>query len=347
MKKIILLLLIASLAGGYYFFYKSTSSDASKNTNLQKVYAIKAEQKKRIVSVHTVGVVRASERVILSSNTTDYVKEIFFKDGELVQKGDKLVTLISDVLESELQEAKARKQEAQQQFERFKNLLKNQYSAKSQYDKQEAELLSANAKLLRIEALINARTIKAPFTGILGFKKVSVGALLKPGNPIVALDMVRPIYIEFYLSEKYLYQIKQGQPFFAQSAALPDKIFTAKIDLIENRVDEGIGSILVRGVYDNEDLLLKPGMSLNVKVPVSNSIVTPIPEEALLIDGSKRYIFVLYPNSNQAKQVFIKIIRRIGQEVDISDQFPPGTQIITQGGHKISDGEKVEVIYGK
>lgn len=294
-------------------------------------------------TLEATGTARAYESVTISANVTEYVKTLHFEDGEEVKKGRLLVELNAAEEQALLAEAQARLHEADLHYERLKKLLKQNFSAQSEYDAQKANLESAKAKLDQIQTMIDERNIKAPFDGILGFRQVSEGALVEPGDQIVTLDMIQPIRIDFTVSEQYLSQIQVGELFKATSVAFPGEVFEGKIATILVRIDEQTRAASIRGLIPNEHLKLKPGMLLNVTLTLASEDVMTIPEEALLAEEDQRYVFVLQPGETKVKRHPVVLVGRRGGLVDIKNGLDPKSMVVTQGAFKLKDGQEVMV----
>lgn len=294
-------------------------------------------------TLEAIGTARAYESVTISANVTEYVEALHFEDGDQVKKGALLVELNTAEERARLAEAQARLHEANLHYERLKNLLKQNFSAQSEYDAQKAKLEAAKAKLDQINTMIHERKINAPFDGILGFRQLSEGALVQPGDPIVTLDMIQPIRVDFTVAEQYVNQIQVGKLFQATSVAFPGTVFEGKITTILVRVDEQTRSASVRGLIPNEPLKLTPGMLLNITLTLASESVTTIPEEALLAEDGQRYVFTLHPGQTRVKRQPVVLISRREGVVDVKNGLDPRAMIVTQGAFKLQDGQEVIV----
>ena len=273
------LLLLACFA--YYFYKQSVVYEIpSKPKRHVSVSVVLLKYETITPDIEAIGSTKAFESVTISANITEFVRKIHFNDGDSVKKGDVLVELESEEEKAQLVSAKARLIEAKLHYKRTLKLLKDRYSAQSEHDTREADLKSAKAQLDQMQAKLKDRIIRAPFSGILGFRQISEGTLLEPGDKIVTLDMLQPIKVDFSLAERYLSQIYKGQPFIAYSVAYPDKVFKGKIATIRSRIEEQTRTVMVRGVIDNQLNQLKPGMLLKINIPLSPKKVLVIPEQA-------------------------------------------------------------------
>ncbi len=327
------------------YFFQSPSGNIKPHflSGTTVVDAVKVKQHKVQEKVEAIASAKAIESVMISPSVTEYVKTIYFKQGKRVKKGDLLVLLDSAEEEARLQEAEAMVVEAELQYQRLKGLLKDKYTAQSEFDKQYSLVKIAKARVQRIKSMIKDRMLRAPFDGRLGIKKVSEGALLKPGEAIVTLDKIQPIEVNFSIPERYYASLKVGLPFSATISAYPHKIFHGKIATLDTRFDETIRSIAVRGLVDNKAHLIHPGMLLKISLPISEQQLLVIPEDALLAEGEDRYVFVIDKATNKVHRKSISIISRRGPWLDVKADIAAGSLIVTNGGFKLKDGQQVKI----
>lgn len=348
MKKLLTLLIIITLITGIFFIYEYQTNAGSKQKRLParspiSVKVVPAQQKEIMQTIESIGTAKAFESVTITANVTEYVRKLYFDDGHTVKQGDILVELSSQEEKSRLQEAKAKLLEAQQQYDRITNLLKKSFSAKSEYDTQKANLESAKAQVDQYQSQLNDRVIKAPFDGILGFRQISVGTLLEPGDAVVTLDMINQLKVDFAIPEKLLTKIKKNQSFLAKSIAYPKAHFNGHIETIDARLDEASRSIMVRGIIDNQALKLKPGMLLKIELPIGKQSIIKIPESALLAQGKQRFIFIV--KAGKAIKRNIKVIRRRGNEVDVGGDVHAKDLVVCEGAFKLRSGQEVTVVH--
>lgn len=292
-------------------------------------------------NIEAVGTAKAFESVVISSNVTEYLRKIYFKDGQSVKKGEVLVSLETAEEKAQLASLKAKYRETKLRFERSQKLHKQRYVASSEYDTNQAQMEFAKAQIQTIEAKINDRIIKAPFDGVLGIKQVSEGALLEAGDPIVTLDMLDPIKVDMRLPARFLSQIKIGQTIKVKTAAYPKRWFTGKINVISSRFDEQTRTIKVIAIISNKQTELHPGMLFTICIPTKPKKVFLIPEQALLAQGTERYIYVI--EDNKAKKVIVKLIARHNAYVEIEANLEPQQAVVVEGGFKLKPNQAVDV----
>ncbi|MDR0555961.1 MAG: efflux RND transporter periplasmic adaptor subunit [Holosporaceae bacterium] len=295
------------------------------------------------VVLKSIGTAISNESVDIMSHVTQAVNSIHFSDCEYVKKGQLLVQMNIEKKTAEKKQAEISLREQEREFQRLEILKqKNVVSAKD-YDTQKTRLHDAQAKLDVIKADLKESSILAPFNGVLGIRKVSVGALLTPGSIITTIDDIDKIKVDFALPEKYSLLLKHGLRITVRSAALKDKKFEGVILAVVPRVSAVSRSITVRGRVDNPDHLLKPGMMLKISLKLKDREILRIPERALASIGERHYVFVLNRNK-YVKRKYVDIGERSHGFVEIESGLNVGEKIVSDGISKLSDGDVVTVV---
>jgi len=366
MKQVIVIVILAAVVGtGWYFrtdlpfvgalFAEDRGGgDQAAERPPTPVDVEPARAEDITVSLEAVGTTRANEAVTVTSKVRGIVTEINFEEGELVEAGDVLIELEASEEKAEIQERQAelemRRAElanARQLYERAIRLLETNNVPQARVDELKAELDAAEAAVRVAEASIRAAQarltnyrIVAPFSGRLGLRHISIGALIEPGTPITSLDDLMPIKLDFQVPERSMRDVHTGQEITAQTAAYPDRVFFGKVTSIDTRVDQVTRAVEVRALIPNEDEFLRPGLFMNVTLGVStrpDAII--VPEEALIAEGNARYLFVV--RDGVAKQVFVDLGQRLPGEVEVLSGVEPGDLVVTGGSQKLRDGAPV------
>jgi membrane fusion protein, multidrug efflux system len=291
--------------------------------------------------VEAVGTARANESVTIAAKVTDTISKVRFEDGDLVSPGQVLLELTNREETALLAEAQANLEEARRQLERFEDLLKQRTVPISQVDEARARFAAADARYQSIVARLADRLIRAPFGGVLGFRRVSEGALIAPGTPIVTLDDLSVIKLDFSLPETYIGLLQVGMQLAARSAAFPDREFPATVRTVESRIDPVTRAATVRAHIANEDLLLRPGMLLTVKLVTAERLALMVPEDALIQRSSESFVYAIEEGMAQMRQVSHGV--RSGGWVEILAGLVPGDAVITEGVIKVRPGAPVRV----
>ena len=303
------------------------------------VATVASRQESIAEQVEALGTARANESVDITAKNTNLVKAIHFQDGQRVSKGDLLVELDSAAVRADLAVAQAALTDSKSQFERSRELLAKQLVSKSQYEQLEAAMQGNEARLAAARARLEDTVIRAPFSGRVGLRRVSVGSLVNPGTVIATLDDVSTIKLDFRVPETLLGVLRPGLELVAGSPAFPARTFKGKISSIDTRVDEATRSITARALLPNPEGVLKPGMFLTVRLEQDRRDAVVIPEEALVPETDKQFVFVI--NDGVAAKREVKIGRRTPGSVEIVAGITAGERVVTEGTQSIRDGSQV------
>lgn len=295
--------------------------------------------------LEALGTATANESVAVTAKVTETVRRVNFSDGMEVGKGAILVELTNAEEQAQLAEYRANLAEAEQQFDRISGLVRRGNAAESVLDQQTEAVDTAKARIDGAIARLNDRLIRAPFAGILGFRRVSPGTLVTPNTIIATLDDISVIKLDFPVPEIFIAAVRPGQEIEARSAAYPDMTFSGVVSTVNSRVDPATRAVTVRAVLPNQDHLLKPGMLLSVVVFKGSSETLVVPEEALVPVQKRQFVFVV-GDDGVARRRQVTIGRRRPGRVEILDGLKLGERVITEGAMKIRPGSKVRVLEG-
>jgi membrane fusion protein (multidrug efflux system) len=289
--------------------------------------------------LEALGNARANESVDVSSKSSNVVMAIRFRDGERVQRGQVLVQLDDAQTRADVAAAQATLTESESQFNRSRELMQTQALSKSSYDQLEATLKANRARLQSAQARLEDTVIRAPFSGRVGLRRVSVGTLISPGDVITTLDDTSVIKLDFSVPENFLSSLREGLTVRATAPAYPGRAFAGKVASIDSRVDMSTRSVIVRALLANEDGALKPGMFLNVSLANDERDALVIPEEALTPEAEKQYVYVVADGRASRREV--RIGGRRPGSVEVLAGVEPGELVIVEGTQKVRDGAAV------
>lgn len=289
--------------------------------------------------VEAIGTTFANESITLTAQVTDTISVIRFEDGQFVNGGDVLVELTNSEETALLAESEANRNDAATQFARLENLGKDGSVPLSEVDEASSRLAAEEARYESVLARLNDRLIRAPFSGLLGFRQVSTGTLLSPGTPITTLDDISIIKLDFSIPEVYLSLVEPGMELQATSSAFPDTPFNATVRTIGSRVDPVTRSAVVRAHIDNPERLLRPGMLLTVRLTTERREALMVPETAMLQRASRAYVYTV--DNGTATMVQIENGVRYHGWVEVLSGLSAGTPVIAEGVIKIRDGSAV------
>lgn len=306
------------------------------------VVVAKVEPQDFVDQVESIGTALANESVAITAKVTETVTRVNFEDGDYVDAGDILVELTNAEETALLSEAKANVAEATRQFERVQNLIRQKLAAETQLDVERNRMQTAEARYEGIVARLDDRLIRAPFSGKLGFRNVSPGTLLTPNVPLTTLDDISSIKLEFSIPESYLASVAIGQDVEAKSIAYPDKVFSGELVTIGSRVDPTTRTITLRARLDNPELLLRPGMLLNVLLIQNRQRYLALPEAAVVPVQNKQFAYVVVDGKAERKE--FRAGRRVPGFVEVLEGFVEGDQVVTEGIIKLRPGSMVKVL---
>ena len=289
--------------------------------------------------LEALGNARANESVDVSSKTSNVVMAIRFRDGERVQRGQVLVQLDDAQTRADVAAAQATLTDSESQFNRSRELMQTQALSKSSYDQLEATLKANRARLQSAQARLEDTVIRAPFSGRVGLRRVSVGTLISPGDVITTLDDTSVIKLDFSVPENFLSSLREGLSVRATAPAYPGRSFTGKVASIDSRVDMTTRSVIVRALLANDDGALKPGMFLNVSLANDERESLVIPEEALTPEAEKQYVYVVVDGRASRREV--RIGGRRPGTVEVLSGLKAGERVIVEGTQKVRDGAAV------
>lgn len=292
------------------------------------------------------GTLKAYESTILSSTITDTVDTIYFDDGDEVNAGDVLVEMTHAEEKALLQEAKSSLAEAKRQYDRLVTLIKTDSTSQSLLDETRLSYESAKARLAAAQARLDNHIIKAPFSGRVGLRDISVGTLVTPGDAITTLDKVDALKLDITLPATALSSVRKGISMSAVALANTKANHTAVISSVDTRVDPITRSILVRATVQNQTFALLPGMQMRAQIESQPQNVLLIPEEALVRNGDKEYVFLAKEDNGQliAKQQYIATSLRYQGQLIVESGLESGDIVVIHGALKLKDKSPVRIL---
>ena len=287
------------------------------------------------------GTARANESIEVTARTTSVVTRINFRDGQQVRPGDVIVELDARQESANLSLAEAQLKQAESQYQRSKALQATNVVSAADLDQLEANLLVARAQVRGAKARLDTLSVKAPFAGTVGLRKVSLGDLVGPDTIITTLDDTSVIKLEFGIPETFIGEIRTGMTIFANSTVYPEQRFKGTVSSIDSRVDPVTRAVTVIATVPNGDGLLKPGMFLTVALERQRADVLLIPEEALVPREGRQYVFVVEDGKAMEREVTIG--GRAPGLAEIREGIVAGELVITEGTQRVRSGSAVEM----
>ncbi|MEM9749338.1 MAG: efflux RND transporter periplasmic adaptor subunit [Pseudomonadota bacterium] len=244
-------------------------------------------------AVEAVGALRANESLTITATLTETVRTVSFESGMEVIAGDILAELTDEEEAADLTDARARLEEAARQYRRSSDLVRRGVAADSTLDAAISARDQAQAQVRAIEARIADYLVRAPFSGVVGLRLVSPGALVQPGDEIATLDDISSVKLDFPVPEVFLANVRRGMTVNATAAAYPSEVFSGTVESIDTRIDPVTRSILVRSVLTNDDRRLRPGMLMTVELVREERVSPAVPELSVILEGDRAFVFVI------------------------------------------------------
>jgi membrane fusion protein (multidrug efflux system) len=285
------------------------------------------------------GTAHANESVEITSKTSNTVTAVRFRDGELVRKGQILVELDGAQARADLAAAEAARADSASQVKRSRELLSTRVVSEAQYEQLEATMKANEARVDAARSRVADTVIRAPFSGRVGLRRISVGSLVNPGTTIATLDDSSVIKVDFAVPENFLASLREGLMIHATAAAFPDREFAGRVAGVDSRIDAVSRSVIVRAVVPNPDGELKPGMFLNVRLARDERDALMIPEAALMPEQSRQFLYVV--EDGRASRREVRIGRREPGRVEVIAGLKPGERVVVEGTQKVREGGAV------
>lgn len=358
MKKVVYTAIAVSLLIGSIIFAKlgqfTAMGEAAKNMvpPPETVTASSIENTEWEQTIVTTATVTAVQGVEVSAETGGRVSKINFQSGSTVNTGDILIQLDTASEDAQLASAKASAALAKASLARVKKLNKQNLTSQDALDSAEAKVKETIAQTNNIRASIEKKTIRAPFTGRLGLRQVNLGQVLREGDPIVSLQTLDPIYVDFSIPQKALLSLTTDLEVRVTVDAAPDDIFIGKILATNPNIDPTTRSVRVRAKIENPDEILRTGMfaTASVILPEKKSVL-PVTSTAIAYATFGDSVFVVEEQQNQTsgeserilRQQFVQLGQRRGDYIDVVDGLKAGELVVTSGVFKLRSGMKVVI----
>lgn len=360
-KRMIIMLISAFIVFGGVFGWKAVQSYfigqyfAHYTPPPETVSASSARTETWQPTLSAVGNITAVNGVELSPEVPGVIERFAFESGQVVKKGDLLIQLDDSGDKADLAGLKAQLELARINYARQQTLRKQKLGSPSDLDTARTLLRQAEANVVSKETVIAKKAIRAPFAGRLGIRKVNLGQYVAPGTPLVSLQSVDPVYVDFALPEQHIHEVHAGQTVRVSVDAFPGEVFTGKITAVDAEVDPRTRNLSLQATLDNPQQRLQPGMFAAVKVllPAQEQVVT-LPRTAISYSlyGKSVYVIEERPAKKDdkndapvlvARQRFVETGQERGKEVAIVRGVKAGERVVTAGQLKLHDGAHVRI----
>lgn len=296
--------------------------------------------------IGALGAAKAAQSANLSSNTTEVVTAVHFRDGAAVRRGAVLVELRAREEVANVEQARAALGVAQSNYDRYDRLAQAGFLSAASMDQYRAALEQARANLNAAQSRRQDRVIRAPFDGRLGLSDIAPGALINPGATIVTLDDISAIHVDFAVPDRYLPALRVGAPIEARPDPYPDRSVSGQIALIDTRIDPDTRAIRARADFPNPDGWLVPGMLMHVVIDNGQRQAVAAPEAAVQSQGDQSFVYVIARQGERtiARQVQVEVGAHQDGFVEIRRGLAAGARIIADGLDRIEPDAPVRVI---
>jgi membrane fusion protein (multidrug efflux system) len=310
-----------------------------------------ARQERWPETISAIGTVAAVQGVLVSADLPGIVEQIHFQSGDPVNAGDILVQLDTKQEQAQLGAVESDRDLARLNFERLKDLVDEGAISRADFDRAAAEQKQTEARVGEIQATIARKTIRAPFTGILGLRQVNLGQYLSPGISVVPLQSYDPIYVNFAVPQGDSVRVPVGRIVRVTSSDSSNLEFSGQVTAINSVVDEATRNIQIQATLANPENKLRPGMFVQTEVVLGSSLpIVPIPASAISYAPYGDSVFVVTELKNEsgkkytgARQQFVKLGPSRGDQIAITSGIKPGDEIVTSGVFKMRNGAAVLV----
>lgn len=292
-----------------------------------------------------IGTLQSDESVQIATEIAGRITQIPLSEGQPLNVGDIMVQLDTALAVAEVDDTQSRYNLAQGNLERANSLARSGNVTERARDEATSNAETTRAALELAKVRLSKHTIRAPFSGIAGIRKVSPGAYITAGQAIVNLEKIDTLKIDFKLPELYLAHIKTGQTIEISVDALPGRTFTGTIYAIDPHIDINGRALNIRARLENPELILRPGLfaRIRVKGQVKRNVLV-IPEAAIVPRGQDKIVFLV--KDGQAREVKVRLGGRNAGMVEILEGLADSAMVVTAGQQKLKDGSPVEIVVG-
>lgn len=314
----------------------------ARPANASPVEVVAAAAKTMSDDITAVGSLLSDESVQIAAETNGRVAEIRFTEGDSVAEGDVLIRLDDALIKAQLADSEARLALAKANYDRAVTLRKSGTTSQTALDTAQSELLVQQAVYDLIRTQHEKLSIKAPFPGELGFRTISQGAYVTAGTPLVNLEKIDQLKVNFSVPEFYLSKLVVGQKIDIVADALPGARFEGTIYAIDPAIDVNGRAVRVKATLANQHEQLRPGLLARITVKGQPRTAVTIPESALVSRGEDFLVFKA--DNGKAKETKVLAGRRENGFVEILDGVEVGQQVVIAGQSRLRDGSDVEIV---
>jgi membrane fusion protein (multidrug efflux system) len=307
---------------------------------------VTAEQRPFVDRIEVLGVAKGRQSVTITSDQTELVTAVHFRDGQAVRAGQVLVDLKASEQDAGVAQAAAQEAQAQRDYDRWKALADQGIAPRATAEQYLSALQTARAATAAARARKLDRVIRAPFAGVVGLSDISPGSLVNPGAAIVSLDDLAVIRVDFDVPDRYLPVLGVGTAITASPDSLPGRRFAGRIAQLDTRVNTATRAIKARAEFANPAGAIRPGMLMKVAIDHGARQAVSAPETAIAYEGDEAYVFVVAGQDGRLKAQRRIVTVGATQDgwVEILQGLKPGDRLVGDGLNRITDGQPVKSV---
>ncbi|WJY16581.1 efflux RND transporter periplasmic adaptor subunit [Pectobacteriaceae bacterium CE90] len=312
------------------------------------VTTIRAKTSNVADQLQAVASLQAVQEVLLAPDTSGRVTAINFEAGQFVKKGDVVIQLYDAPEQADRASAKAKADFAQLQLRRSQALAQTGAESRELLEQRMAEAAQTAAAVRQLDARIQQKVVRAPFSGQLGIRHINLGQYLNAGDEIATLTQLDPLYVNFTLPQQDLPKLTLGASVQVTVDAAPGQVFNAKVSTIEPRIDDETRNVAVQALLPNTDRLLRSGMYVTARLMLpatKDAIVLPLTAIQTSASGDSVVLVQGVDAHGIGRAVAVPVItgRRLGDEVLVTQGVKPGDVVVTAGQNRLPPGATVKI----
>jgi membrane fusion protein (multidrug efflux system) len=302
-------------------------------------------------TLNAIGTMAAVQGVTVSADLPGTVDSIGFESGQIVREGEVIALLDTRQEQAQLAAADAQRELARLNFERMQGLLSGNVISQAEFDRANADFRQTQAHVGEIRAAIERKTIRAPFSGVLGIRRVNLGQYMSGGDALVTLQSTSPIYVNFGVPQQAVAQMRNGRTVRVTAEELPGVEFNGRITAVDSAVDPSTRNVQIQATLANPAGKLRPGMFVKAAVALgASSSVVALPASAISYAPYGDSVFVVGDMKDRSgasyrgvRQQFVKLGESRGDQISVMSGLKPGDEVVTSGVFKLRNGAAVLV----
>ena len=355
-RMVLMIFVVAAVLGGLGFAkYRQVEAAIAMGASFQPpptaVTTVIAKRETWPSTLAVIGTAAAIQGVTVGADLPGTIDKIHFESGQWVHEGDVLVELDTRQEKAQVASLEAQRDLAKINYDRAQQLVKAGVISRSEYDNAAAQQKATEAQVGDIRAAIARKTIRAPFSGILGIRQVSLGQYLAAGQAIVSLQSLNPIYVNFGVPQQDTPKVIPGHVLRVTNADLPGMGFTGRITALDSVINEQTRNIQVQAIVTNKENKLRPGMFVQVELPVGHPRdVIPLPASAINYAPYGDSVFVVADMKDAkgntyrgVRQQVVKVEGSRGDQVAVTSGINPGDEVVSSGVFRLRNAAPVQI----